>query len=183
MYTLLPEQQIKGLEKEYHIRVAILLTFFLAGAVWLGIASLFPSYIISVVQEKNAESQVTSIQKTATLPAIADTAQAITDANAMISRVNNGEDNVLFSSIIENIDNHRTVGITLTDFELAHDPSGSSLTQTTVSISGHADTRDELVAFKYALDNDTEFSTVDLPISDLSASEDIKFTISLTGLK
>jgi hypothetical protein len=182
MYTLLPEKQIKGLEKEYHIRLIILGIFFLSGAVWIGIISLFPSYIFSVVQEKNAENQVLSLQKNSKLPAIADTTKEISDANSAIARVRDGQDAITFSVIVEDIASRRTQGISITNIEIAHARTDSVPNQTNIAITGHANTRDQLVAFRQSLEADTALTNINLPISDLAYSKDINFSMSLTGV-
>jgi hypothetical protein len=182
MYTLLPDEQIKNLVKEYHIRLFILGLFCLSGAVWIGIGSLLPSYIISVMQQQNAQNHLQAIEKTTQTPVNASVAAEVAASNANILLIKGAEDTVVFSAIIEDLANRRIPGITLNDIEIAHAPVASNPNETSVAIRGTATTRDVLVAFQHALVGDTEFSQVDLPISDLAKSTDVDFSITLMGV-
>jgi hypothetical protein len=182
MYTLLPEQQIKNLEREYHIRLLILGFFCLSAAVWIGVGSLLPSYITSVMQEGNAVSQFQEIQKTTQTPVNAGVAAEVAASNAQILTIKSAEDPVIFSAIIENIAGQRIPGISLTDIEIAHAPADGNPNQTTIAIRGTAATRDTLVAFQHALEADPELSNVVVPISDFAESADIMFGISFNGI-
>ncbi len=182
MYTLLPEQKVADLQKEYRIRVIILALFFLSGAVWIGISSLLPSYIIAVIQEQNAENSLSRIKQTTQTPVNASVAATVSTSNAQIKLVKNSEDPVVFSGIIENIANRRTPGILINDIEIAHASADVRVTATNLSIRGVASTRDALVAFQSALAADPEFSKVDLPVSDLARSTDLTFSLNVTTL-
>lgn len=182
MYTLLPEQQIKNLTREYRIRLLILGLFCLSGAVWIGIGSLLPSYIISVMQEQAAESHLQQVEKVTQTPVSAGIAAEVAASNANILLIKGAEDPVVFSAIIEDIANQRISGISLNSIQIAHAPADGNPNETSVSIQGVAATRDTLVAFQRALDGDPEFSNVVLPISDLAASTDIEFGITMDGV-
>ncbi len=49
----------------------------------------------------------------------------------------------------------------------------------TVSIAGTAPSRDRLLLFKKALDDDNNFTKVDLPISNFVKGSDIQFNLTL----
>lgn len=182
MYTLLPEKQIKGLQKEYHIRIFILFLLCVSGAIWIGIGSLLPSYILSVGQERSAENQVLEIQKSTKAPVNASATAEVAASNANILLVKNAEDNILFSTIIENIVADRISGVSINDIELAHAPVNGNPNQTNIAVRGIASNRDVLVNFEHKLSGDPEFSSVVLPISDLTKSQNIAFSITMTGI-
>ncbi len=182
MYTLLPEEQVNNLQREYRLRVFILALLCLSGAIWIGIGSLLPSYIISVIQEKNAETQLQQVKKTTKAPMNVSVAQEVADSNAQILLVKNSGDPVAFSGIIEDIANHRINGISLNDIEIAHNPTDADPAQTSIAIRGTAVTRDILVTFQRALLADPEFAKVDLPISDLAKGTNISFGLSVTAI-
>lgn len=182
MYTLLPEQQIKNLQREYYIRLLILFLFCISGAIWIGIGSLLPSYIISVVQEQHAENHLKDIQKTTKTPINMSTAAEVTTANAAIQLVKNGQDTLLFSAVVEDIVNHRIPGIVLSSITVSHAPADGNQNQTSISVRGNAATRDALVAFQRSLVADPALIKVDLPISNLAKGSDIDFTMTMKGI-
>ena len=49
----------------------------------------------------------------------------------------------------------------------------------TIAVSGRAHKRDDLIAFKNALEGGGTFKKIDLPVSDLAHKEDIAFTITV----
>ncbi len=181
MYTLLPEEQIKNLAREYHIRLFILGFFFLSGAVWIGIGSLLPSYIISVMQEQKAQEHLQQIEKTTQTPVNVGIAAEVAASNAAILRIKAAQDPVIFSSIIENIANHRIPGVTLSSIDISHAATAENPSQTRITIHGKATTRDIFVAFQRSLAVDPAFSNVTLPISNLAKGVNIEFVLTMTG--
>ncbi len=182
MYTLLPEQQIKNLAREYHVRLLILGFFCLSGAIWIGVGSLLPSYIISVMQQQNAQKHLAEIEKTTKTPVNASVAAEVAASNAQILLIKNAQDPVVFSAIIEDLANRRTAGISLSGMEVVHAPGDGNPNKTSVVIRGKAATRDGLVAFQHALGADPEFTKVYLPISNLAKGTNIDFSITLVGI-
>ena len=182
MYTFLPEQNIKIAQREYHVRVLILFLFCLSAAIWIGIASLFPSYIISLMQERGAVNHLQTVRNTTQTPISASVAAQVAAANANINLIKNSVDPVVFSSIVETIVNQRIPGISINDIEIAHTPVASNPAATAIAVRGTATTRDVLVAFQHALSGNPSFSQVNLPISDLARSTNVPFSITFTGL-
>jgi hypothetical protein len=78
--------------------------------------------------------------------------------------------------VISNILNSRTAGITFSQVLF-----NKKLADGTASLEvyGSATNRDSLRTFKTALDNNPEFSSVDLPISNFLGKTNLNFTISL----
>ena len=177
-YTLIPEQSAKFLKKEYRIRVLILLFLFLSLGVWIGIVSLFPSYIASVTQEKKALAQAGAIEQTTQSTTTTATMAQIGAANAAISTLQAGQDTLMLSSLVEDIAGRRVPGIVITDFEIGR----TGTTTTDIVINGKAASRAALVAFKGNLVADSRFSKVDLPVSNLAADTNVSFTISLKSI-
>jgi hypothetical protein len=179
MYTLIPEQSTKYLKNEYRIRVLILLFLFMSLGVWVGVISLFPSYVVSVTEEKKALAEAGVVEQSAQSASTTSAMAQITEANSAIKTLENSQDSLMLSSIVEDITNRRTAGVVINDFEVGR----TGGTGTNIVIEGKAATRDALVAFKNNLASDTRFSKVDLPVSDLAAATGVNFDISVTGIQ
>jgi hypothetical protein len=179
MHTLIPEQLARFLKNEYRIRVVILLLLFMSLGIWFGIVSLFPSYIISVTQERGALNQADAIEKSAESTTTTAALAAITTSNGLIKTLEASQDTLMLSSIVEDIAVRRIPGITINDFEIGR----ADATSTNIVIQGTATTRDILVNFENNLKADSRFSKVDLPVSDLAKNSDITFSMSITGIR
>ena len=179
MYTLIPEQSVKFLRKEYRIRVIILLFLFLSLAIWIGLVTLFPSYIVSVTQEKRALSQAGAIEQTALSASTTSAIAQIVAANSAMATLQKSQDTLMLSSIVEDIASRRVPGISITDFEIGR----TGGTGTNIVIQGKAASRTALVSFENNLSSDSRFSKVYLPVGDLAADTNISFTMNLTGIQ
>ncbi len=181
MYILLSKNEIRHLKHEYRLRTAILLLFFISGAVWVGIVTLFPSYILSSTQEKKASIEAGKIDMNRQAHGSGQLAAVIRDANARISLVSSTQDTVSLSSIVEDIATLRSSGITLNTINLTRAGSGS--TKSTVTVTGNATTRDALVTFKKSLEADPRFAKVFLPVASLAQDTNINFTMSINAIQ
>jgi Tfp pilus assembly protein PilN len=190
MRTLLPKNEIRHLKHEYRLRVVILLFLFLSAAVWVGIVSLFPAYILSVVEGTNASNEATKISNNLTTTSSNQTNTGVKDANNVIAAVASTQDSLFFSSLIEDIDARRVPGMIITNFSLSHANGGAgsasantAVSGSAISISGTAATRDVLVAFEQNLENDPRLTKVELPVSALALETNINFTMSMQGIQ
>ena len=52
----------------------------------------------------------------------------------------------------------------------------------TFTISGVADSREDLLVFSVNLERDVLFDDVELPVSNLAKDKDIKFTLTIVGM-
>jgi hypothetical protein len=179
MYTLIPEQIAKRLKKEYHIRVLILLSLFLSLGIWVGIIMLFPSYVISVTQEKKALAEAGSDTQKAQSASTTAAISQITVANSSITALQSSQDTLMISSIVEDITSRRIPGITISDFEIGRTDG----TGTKILIQGKAATRVDLVAFENNLKADSRLTKVTLPVEDLASDTNISFTINMMGIQ
>lgn len=190
MRTLLPKKEIRHLKHEYRLRCAILLLFFLSAAVWVGIVSLFPAYILSVIEGQNAFNEATKISTNLEDQGGNQIAAEEKDANAVIGAIASTQDSLFFSSLIEDIDARRVPGMIITSFNVSHEIGGAgslednvAANQSVISISGTAATRDVLVAFQQNLESDPRLTDVELPVSALAEETDINFTMNMQGIQ
>lgn len=179
MYTLIPEQSAQHLKREYRIRVLILLFLFMSLGIWIGIVTLFPSYVVSVTQEKRALTEAGAMKQTALSASTTSAGSQIAAANSEIATLQGGQDTLMLSSIIEDISQRLVPGVTVDDFEI----SRNGATGTNILIQGKAATRQDLVLFEDNLSNDSRFSKVYLPVSDLAADSGITYAMNITGIQ
>jgi hypothetical protein len=190
MRTLLPKNEIQHIKHEYLLRWIILVLFFLSVAVWIGIISLFPAYIFSAAEGKNASDRAVKVDNELETENNNQILAEARDANTVIHAIAGTQDSLFFSSLIEDIDARRVPGMIVTSFSLSHvgggagsDSANTAVNASTISISGTAATRDILVAFEQNIENDPRLTKVELPVSALAENTNINFTMSMQGIQ
>lgn len=177
-YILLPSKERKALQREYRIRLAILMMLFASISIMVGILCLLPSYL----HISNAEDNVLS-QKMTLLQSRKDSGgeeiqksllrtQVI--AEKVLSPINSQP--LLYEDILQKI-------IVLKKKDVVLRSMSMSLTQGTSTVAsvvvlGQATTRESLLDFKTQLENNPIFAEVTLPLSDLAKSREVSFSLT-----
>lgn len=177
MINLIPNEEKKKITKDFYLRV-ITIIFIMLGAVML-IASilLLPAYFIFSANKNSAnpESELL-IDETSSLPS-EDPILIAKDLKNKLSIIENTQKNkfIFSQKIINEIILQKTPGIKITEISYQNDNKIGR----TVSVSGSAKSREILLSFRRALENDPTFSKVDLPISNFVKGSNIKFFLNL----
>ena len=182
MYTLIPQKYIKYLTHEYRLRFIAMVLIFLSSALWVGIVSLFPSYIVSVTEETYAVRQANSIKGSATSKTSITLNHQIAGINVLAGSILAAQDTSFFSNIVENVVKHKISGISITNFEIVRIPNASSTSAVTMVIRGDAATREAFSVFEKSIESDTSVAKVDFPVSNFAQSKNIKFSLTITTI-
>jgi len=181
-FTLLPEQIRLHLYKEYRVRALIVLLLALSAAVIIGIVASFPIFIRTYLEQRATLSQ------DAHLPSEEDTAlqnikKELADDSARLAIVSPYIKNQDFSSVIDSIIALRG-SINIVSMTLSRENIDSDTNQSPVSIvlRGISPTRDLLLSFKKKLMAGLPKSTVDLPVSELTQSVDVSFSLQIKNI-
>lgn len=177
-YTLLPDEEIKTLEREYRTRFLIIALFFISCGVVLGLISLIPSFFLSYVQKNEVSQRAEQIRQSRKASGIDEIEKELVRSQAIAEQITTDEDGIAYSNSIQKIISHRSQQILLSSFEISH-VLGTTTPYEAV-MQGKALTREALLQFKKELESDTSFSKVDLPLSDLAKSKNINFTLKFT---
>ncbi len=174
-YTFLPLPEQQGIKREYRLRVLIVFLFFLSIALIVGVGSLFPAYIYSVLAERLHLEQVAAFKKSVDAVSIATTQKQLGQSSALATSLAGYIQPSPFSQAIESI-----VGVK--GAIMLHSLSFEYVAPSTmkVTLTGIAPTRADLLAFKSRLNGVAKKVTVDLPISALTRDANIDFSILVT---
>lgn len=177
MINLLPQQEKKSAVRQYYVRVLVLTSLALAGALALGALLLSPTFVLLRSEVKiSAEYLETSEVSLALIERSAqgrEVATLLERQNILPQYARAGVTTDIFETVLR-----ATVpGIRITDIGYVRREE-----VTEVSFSGTADARSALVAFTDALRQSAAFEDVALPISSLITGEEIPFSFSLTYL-
>ena len=176
MLNLLTDADKKTVRMLYAGRV--LMGFFLVSIVVsvFGVVSLLPSYFLIESRTRAAKTQIELVERSiavksdeATNPILADARRKLAELSSIVARP---PVHAFFETILaERIPSVYIRGI-------AYDAAESG---GTIRILGVADAREPLTRFVKILAREGSFTSVDLPVSDLAANEDIGFAVSARG--
>lgn len=177
MFKLLPTQEKKKLEKEYRIRLCIVAFSFIFFIELIGAISLLPAFFLSTVKEKEVITEQLIVSKVTEDEKDEKFDEEIKKVREQIQQLKIDEKEIAIAHVLNTVNKNKPTGVRLTSFNLVRNVGEES----ELRIIGIAQNRDSLVSFRDTLENESLFSGVELPISDLAKSKDISFSLNLTG--
>jgi len=174
MFTLLPPEEKKILATEYKRRFVVVSLCLVCGSLVMAAILFLPSYVLSKVQVKESELRKNVLTNSALVSEEGKLTASIKSARSEITIAKvSGH---FPSQIFLKISGYRIPGITLNHFTYSYQDKGS-----TITLTGNASDRQTLINFNNALKADPLFANADFPLSNLSASKNINFTLNITG--
>lgn len=177
MINLIPNQEKKRKVKDFYFRLFVVFLFIMAICILVTLVAILPAYFLSSVKKNLAEEKLTA-QKSEPIP-ITDqnTLATITDLNTKLGVIENAEKSkyAVSTSIINEVLLKKMPDIKITEIAYNYTSTGGKK----VSISGIAPSRERLLLFRNALEEDVAFKQVDLPISNFIKGSDIEFSLTL----
>lgn len=174
-HTLLPLNERRALQREYHVRALSVLCFALSVAGIIGIGSLFPAFIRALVEERSAQNDLASIEKAKDISGLTEIQKSVTAGTKVLSALSDGLSrpvpSILAGLVVEQRGNIRLTSMTIQYV-------GSSTVS--VTVQGMAPTREALLAFKSRLETEQQGNKVILPVSTLAKATNIQFSLVLT---
>lgn len=181
MINLIPIEEKKRKIKAFYFRLLIVFLFTLGCCVLIASIVILPAYFISFTENKLANIKLEN-QKKEPIPEIDQTTLLIIeDLNNKLNLVEKAQQNkfLISQNVIKEIISKKMSDIKITKISYINDITEGEL----ISINGLAPSRERLLLFRQALENDPAFSKVDLPISNFVKGEDIQFYLSLIPAK
>ncbi len=177
MINLIPKEEKKAMIRGFYYRLVVL--FFTVIAVSLFIAGLtrLPSFFLSSTKISIAEANLNT-QKNEPVPVPDQEALAVMqDLNAKLSIIKAASLNKFSVSrdVLSAIFLKKGSSIKITDITYTSDSTNGSQ----VYLQGLAPSREVLLSFRQALEDDPMFKQVDLPISNFVKGSDIEFFLKL----
>lgn len=178
MRNLLSEQFKHSLRGEYLLRLGIVFGWLLTTAFCIGILTLIPSFVFTTARHSTLEDQHRLMQ--AKVGGV-NTEEGGEGAPVALLRerlevLAASKDKQRLTEALLSVLTYRGDAIALTSISYSK-ASG----ETQLSIKGTALSRDALLSFEQALEEDDRFDSVDLPVSNLARERDILFDITLKG--
>ncbi|MBK5215421.1 MAG: pilus assembly protein PilM [Candidatus Pacebacteria bacterium] len=175
--NILPEFGKKLIRREYWMRfsVAVLNMLIIAGLV--STLLLFPPYFLSKSKEVLVQDRLETLNKENPELDTNNIDKITSDINSKLKILNSNEVSYQVNDkVFSNILSSRTEGVTFSQLLFTKKTADSA----GLEIHGVATNRDSLRNFKTVLENNLNFSEVNLPISNFLEKTNLIFTISIT---
>ncbi|MDO8575337.1 MAG: hypothetical protein Q7R78_01385 [bacterium] len=175
MFSFIPDAQKKILTREYRMRLLIMLLLAIFTSILTALVSELPASFFSKVSLDSANLQIKNVESSQANKDKNVLIKEINDINSYILVLNKDSGRESIKNVLMNI--IRLKGnVSLTSFVINRDPKGDTL-----SVSGIARKREDLVIFSKALRSSPLFKDVEIPASDFAKLTDINFNISIPG--
>jgi hypothetical protein len=175
--NLIPKEEKKQMTIDFYFRLGLLFLMMLDFCMVVLFVSVLPSYFLSSVKVTLVNTKLEN-QKREPLPLLGKQSLAeIKDINNKLDLVDNAEKNkfTLSVRVINSIILGKRSDIKITQIVYENNPiSGKK-----ISITGTAPSREVLLLFRQALEDNSTFKNVDLPISNFVKGSNIQFNLNL----
>ena len=177
MINLIPNQEKKKMVKDFYFKLSFLSILMLCFSLFIAILALLPAYFLSS-SRNNINSQKLETQKNEPVPLFdQETSAIIKDINTKLNLIESAEKNKFSVSekVINSLFLKKISSIKINQISYKNvNPEGKK-----ISISGTASSREALLSFRQALEDDPSFKSVDLPISNFVKGTNIQFYLTL----
>ena len=171
-HTLIPLAERKRLHREYYMRVTIVSVVAISCAIIVGVAALFPAYIRAWFDRYAAQGAVAAVRSTANADKQLNAAKAELGSDNMLVTTLVADEQPRFSDLVRSIAAVRR-SVLIAGFSFAF----ADAKTISVTLSGVAPTRDDLLSFKARLEAAFPGTKIDIPISQLAKSSNIQYSL------
>lgn len=171
-HNLLPDQYASDVRHEKLIRFFNLLFASAAAIILILLTLLLPSYFSLIYESDGIDGQISAARQGVGSKRVQEAENAIKTLNTELAQVAHYPSTPL-TAYLKTIAEDTPAGITVTALSY-------SKSRGTFNLDGHANRRDDLLVFVSRLQNETMFSSVDSPITNLLKETDATFHLSLT---
>ncbi len=163
--------------KGFYFRLVVLFLFMFSLVLAVGILGLLPAYFFSSAKN-NAVKKKLEIQKTEIVPTFdQETGAVIKDINKKLNLIETANKNTfpVSQKVLQAILSKKAPSIKITQISYDNSPQNGKR----IRIGGTAPSREVLLSFRQSLEDDKNFKSVDLPISNFVKGSNIQFYLSL----
>jgi hypothetical protein len=174
--NLIPNEEKKKKVKDFYFRLTVVFLIVLGCSIIIASVAILPSYFLSSVK-KNLVDVKLEAQKLEMDPLFGQEALAVADdLEKKLKIIEDTKQNryIISQLVIGRIILKKMPDIKITGIVYENTPKGK-----TISVNGIAASRERLLLFRKALEDDVAFKEVNLPISNFIKGSNIKFSLNL----
>lgn len=177
MANLLPQSFRDGVRDEYRLRLGSVALTLLAVILLSATVLLTPSFILTESRLEQNQATLDSLSEASTATSTKESKKVITDTNQKLSVVNQENDELSPTDIVNLVANTKPSSVSIRRISLQDSENNSAQS---IELSGVARTRDSLLEFESRLQNQADVQQVDLPIETLAAKKNAEFFLTIT---
>ena len=175
MFTLLPEQHKKKLWKLYRLRLATVFCLFITAIFLISIGFLFPSYISLAFDKSALESETENFKNKIEIKKGLGLIETLDQVKTTLSLVKPDNTDILES--VKIILKQMPRGFSVESLSYTRGQNEPS----SITISGVASERNDLILFTKQLQKELSFESVTLPVSNLAKQSNVPFSLTILG--
>jgi hypothetical protein len=177
MINLIPNEEKKKKVKDFYFRLMVVFLMLLGFAVTIGCVAMFPAYFFSSIKKNLFETKLETEKKETIALLNQETVDAIADIKTKLGLVEQISNNryIVSEEVINKILLKKMSDIKITGIAYDNSPDKGK----SIILAGSAESRERLLLFKKALENDGAFKQVNLPISNFVKGTNISFSMTL----
>lgn len=176
MINLLSERTQHSLRMAYYARFATVVALLSALSIFAGAALVAPSYFLASVDEGAARDNLASSNRMLASENATGNEEVLAHAAEQVSLMKEYLRPPSVATALSALTSRIPAGIVVSNVSVTPGTGGTD----SVSLSGSAKTRDNLLSFADALRASSSLSGVSVPLSQLAGETDIKFTLSFS---
>ncbi len=180
MINLIPIEEKKEIRKDFYYRFLVVSFGMLSFLIFISLIAILPAYFMSLERDISMNKKL-EMEKNEVMPEIDQQAQsAIKELDARLSLLEKATQNkyVFSERVVSEVLAQKVPGIKINRISYVNDP----LDGRKVNINGIAQNREQLLLFRQALEDDSLFKNVDLPISNFVKDSNIEFNLNLISV-
>ncbi|OGI73385.1 hypothetical protein A2737_00435 [Candidatus Nomurabacteria bacterium RIFCSPHIGHO2_01_FULL_41_71] len=180
MINLIPNEEKKFMIKDFYYRLVAVFFFSLSLVIFFASVAILPAYLFSSVKKNEISAKLKIEMAEPTSLSDQETFLAVDALDTKLSLIEKAEkDKFLVSErIINKLLVKKISGIKITKIFFEE----NSALLKNVNVRGSAESREKLLLFRRALEEDATFQKIDLPISNFVKGSDIQFYLSFNVL-
>ena len=178
MINLLPIEEKKRTRRDYIFRLLTVALGAVSVSTLIGIVTLFPSYFIADFLKRTAIEKAEISRKTNGEDNQENIIKILKETQQKLEILSSEREQASLRTVFDTAINYKPSTIILTGLVYQKESEDKA----TFTISGVADSREDLLVFSVNLERDVLFDDVELPVSNLAKDKDIKFTLTIVGM-
>jgi len=181
MINLIPNQEKKEMIRGFYYRLVVLLFVVLGASFFIMFIAILPSYFLSYTENKIQKNRLEiQTQETVPLPQ-EETERIINEVDRKLNIIEDrmDEEFLVSTKVINAIILRKMSNIKITNISYEDNSQNGPIQAKKISIQGVAPSREVLLAFRQALEDDSNFKNVNLPISNFIKGSNIQFYLTL----
>ncbi len=169
MTNLLPKNDKHLIREEYRLRLVTVVLFAFSAVIIMASVLLIPSYFITYLKGVSGEEQIKIIRDVVAMHERDNVDQILVEAKQKLKAISSERQSDMVE-VIQTILEEQSAVISLNSFVSVDDM---------IRVEGVARSRDDLVLFADRLEKTPLFVNVNLPLSNLAPSKDIRFSFDM----